>query len=68
MPSIRRNAIKILFTMVFCFLSVMIFGQPDAKYDLLHNFYIKSGVTVNYDYSLAVADKETNDVLNFSVS
>jgi len=54
--------------MVFCFLSVMIFGQPDAKYDLLHNFYIKSGVTVNYDYSLAVADKETNDVLNFSVS
>ena len=39
----------------------------DAKYDLPLDFYIKFGVTLNYDNEPAVAGKETDYVYVFSV-
>jgi small nuclear ribonucleoprotein (snRNP)-like protein len=39
----------------------------DAKYDLPLDFYIKLGLTLNYDNKPAVAGKETDYVLGFSI-
>jgi hypothetical protein len=39
----------------------------DAKYDLPLDFYIKFGITVNYDNKPAEAGKETDYVYVFSV-
>ena len=39
----------------------------DAKYDLPHDFYIKVGLTLNYDNKPAVTGKETDYVLGFSI-
>jgi len=39
----------------------------DTKYDLPHDFYIKFGITLNYDNQPAVAGKETDYVYVFSI-
>lgn len=39
----------------------------DLKYDLPRDFYVRFGVTLNYDNRPAVVGKETDYVLNFSV-
>ena len=39
----------------------------DTKYDLPHDFYVKFGITLNYDNQPAVAGKETDYVYVFSL-
>ena len=41
--------------------------KVDGKYDLPLNFYIKAGITFNYDNRPAAAGKETDYVFIFSI-
>ena len=39
----------------------------DTKYDLPHDFYIKAGITLNYDNRPAIAGNTTDYVFMFTV-
>jgi hypothetical protein len=41
--------------------------QLDAKYDLPHDFYIKPGITYNFDNRPAAIGKETDYVFVFTI-
>jgi hypothetical protein len=41
--------------------------RVDSKYDLPHDIYLKLGLTFNYDNRPAVAGKETDFLLGFTV-
>jgi hypothetical protein len=62
-----------LFSSVFAYFSFTESGRfrtdfkLDAKYKFKYDFYVKSGLTFNYDNRPAIAGNETDYVLSFSV-